>query len=623
MDIKNSKHLLQLLLVLIMCSITLKVKAKEVVEKATSFVVLNKERDSILLSKIKELKNKSKGSEKALVLKLGLQLIDESMEKEDYETTIETCLIVGEIFHKARDYEKTIDVYKKALNLIGKFLDTSYFDNYRNKGIRFLLRKDKILLKIGGNYQLKYITDNSRKYRDSALVYYNRVIDDVGGINNREGLLTLKAKAYSNLSGIYWRDSIYDKAKEFVNKSIEIHRRQNNKLSEAAALSNLANIFISQKEYEKAKQLYSRGLKLIENEKSIYAIEFKESLYENLGYAMYMLKDYKAYEIQDLSYEIKDSLRDVDVRRMIEQVNAEYNVDNVRQAEELKRIKIESEKEASQKNTWLVGAMGLITALLLLYIANYYKLRQQKLSLELSNTEFMQREKLDKLKAESQLKMLNATLDGKEEERKEIAETLHDNVSALLSSANLHLQASQKQFNGNTPVEIEKTQKIILEASQKVRDLSHTLVSSILLKFGLAYAIKDMANKYTNSMLSIHVDFNTINRYTQKLEIKIYNIIQELVNNIIKHSKASNACVLLKESGETLHITIRDNGCGFDASAYNTDDIGHVKSGIGLNQIRARVQIMKGTFKINSKLGKGTEMVIILPIKFRESFTRA
>ncbi|MFL0147753.1 hypothetical protein V2598_05410, partial [Tenacibaculum maritimum] len=135
MDIKNSKHLLQLLLVLIMCSITLKVKAKEVVEKATSFVVLNKERDSILLSKIKELKNKSKGSEKALVLKLGLQLIDESMEKEDYETTIETCLIVGEIFHKARDYEKTIDVYKKALNLIGKFLDTSYFDNYRNKGI--------------------------------------------------------------------------------------------------------------------------------------------------------------------------------------------------------------------------------------------------------------------------------------------------------------------------------------------------------------------------------------------------------------------------------------------------------------------------------------------------------
>ncbi|MFL0083359.1 ATP-binding protein [Tenacibaculum maritimum] len=576
------------------------------------------QKDSLLYEEYNKLDKLEREGHEKEALKVGLVLVDRAINKKDYFLAARSNFIVGKIFSKARDYDKSIESYRKSLELISSMID---YGDFTKRNAELIYFRKQSYLKIGTQYFKMHLSLKVKRYKDSFL-RYNKLVVDSDTFENKE-LLNLKAKAYSNLAGVFAQDSLYSMAEKYANEAIKIHRRQNDKLSEAAALSNLANIFIYQKHYKKAKQLYSRGLKLIENRKSIQAIEFKESLYENLGYAMYMLKDYKAYEIQDLSYEIKDSLRDIDVRRMIEEVNAEYNVDNVRQAEELKRIKIESEKEASQKNTWLVGAMGLITALLLLYIANYYKLRQQKLSLELSNTEFMQREKLDKLKAESQLKMLNATLDGKEEERKEIAETLHDNVSALLSSANLHLQASQKQFNGNTPVEIEKTQKIILEASQKVRDLSHTLVSSILLKFGLAYAIKDMANKYTNSMLSIHVDFNTINRYTQKLEIKIYNIIQELVNNIIKHSKASNACVLLKESGETLHITIRDNGCGFDASAYNTDDIGHVKSGIGLNQIRARVQIMKGTFKINSKLGKGTEMVIILPIKFRESFTRA
>ena len=148
-----------------------------------------------------------------------------------------------------------------------------------------------------------------------------------------------------------------------------------------------------------------------------------------------------------------------------------------------------------------------------MYFLNFYKLKQKNLSLELSQTQLLQNQNIEKIKSESQIRILNATIDGKETERKEIAETLHDSVSALLSSANLHLMATNQYFNGNTPLEISKTQEIIKEASQKIRDLSHTLVSSVLLKFGLNFAVKDLAAKYSNSNLNIETETHNIRRY--------------------------------------------------------------------------------------------------------------
>ena len=107
-------------------------------------------------------------------------------------------------------------------------------------------------------------------------------------------------------------------------------------------------------------------------------------------------------------------------------------------------------------------------------ILKQYKLRQKYLSLELSQQELEQQQHIEKLKNESQIRILNATLDGKESERKQIAETLHDSVSTMLSSAHLHLEACKSQFNGSTPVEVDKSQTIIDEAAKKLETcLSH------------------------------------------------------------------------------------------------------------------------------------------------------
>ena len=265
-------------------------------------------------------------------------------------------------------------------------------------------------------------------------------------------------------------------------------------------------------------------------------------------------------------------------------------------------------KQNAQKTAWIIGVGSCFVIVSLILILKQYKLRQKYLSLELSQQELEQQQHIEKLKNESQIRILNATLDGKESERKQIAETLLDSVSTMLSSAHLHLEACKSQFNGSTPVEVDKSQTIIDEAAKKIRDLSHTLVSSILLKFGLEFAIKDIAEKFSNSELTIGHDARYMRRYDLGFEIKLYNIAQEFLNNVLKHSKAKAAKIVLVEKNRKVILVVEDNGRGFEEE--NTQQ----KDGIGISQIKARIQMMGGKLDIESKPGKGTKVTVQLPI---------
>jgi signal transduction histidine kinase len=167
------------------------------------------------------------------------------------------------------------------------------------------------------------------------------------------------------------------------------------------------------------------------------------------------------------------------------------------------------------------------------------------------------------------------------------------------------------------PIELDKTQEIIGEATQKIRDLSHTLVSSVLLKFGLNFAIKDIAEKFSNSELQIETQIEDLRRYHQSFEIKVYNSTQEFTNNILKHSQADNALIQIKEENSQLIISITDDGIGFDKTKIN------VKDGLGINQIDARIQIMKGTFFIESSKDNGTRISVKIPVIEKESVNHA
>ncbi len=540
--------------------------------------------DSVYKKKYIAIERLYKLKEYANALSNALLLFNSLKEKNDKNNLYEICLMVGDIYDKTNNHKRSLDFYKNSLEILHGNLNS---DKIKNLNLSF----PKTYLRIGSSFQ-------KLSLNDSAKVYYDKLLH-TANLNDETSLL--KAITYTNLSGIYEQDSLFDLAKFYVKKSIKTYKSNKDKVNEANAVNSLGNIHLSMKEYEKAKKVYLSGIELIKYDNRQNAVRFKANLYYNLAWAMRNLEDYKAYDYQELSYEIEDGIRDQEITRIVEEATAKYNVDNVKREEENKRLK-------DQKTFWIFGVSSLLIMISLLYFLNIYKLKQKNLGLKLSQTQLLQNQNLEKLKSESQARILNATIDGKESERKEIAETLHDSVSALLSSANLHLMATKSQFKGVIPIEIDKTQHIIAEASQKIRELSHTLVSSVLLKFGLNFAVKDMASKYSNSVLYIETDVTGLRRYHQNFEIKVYNIIQEFINNILKHSKANNAFVKMYEENNMVCFQISDDGIGFDKSIVTNKD------GLGLNQIEARIQMMNGKFLIESTLGEGTTISVKLPV---------
>lgn len=519
----------------------------------------------------------------------SLDLLFSLLPNNNLESSIKINFLIGNIYDQTSTYAKSITHYRRSLNLNNTYKN---IDN-APESEELVESRLKTLLYLSAAYIREKKIDSATHFLEKLIKYKS--------INKKTSHYL--ADAHSNLSGIYLKyKKDYSLAEKYILKSIGIYTKaegftKNLKLSNN--YGNLASIYAEKKDFFKAKKYYLKALNLTKSHNTPEALERKEILYDNLAWTLYNLKDYKAFEYLDKSVEIREKSKEDALKKELKKIELLHNIDLIKKDEESKRLEL-------RRKNWIIAIIGFVISLVFFFLANMYKLQQRNLGLKLSKKELEQQKELNELKSESQIKIINATIDGKESERKQIAETLHDNVSALLSSANLHLQATKKQFKGELPIELQKTQQIILEASQQIRDLSHNLVSSVLLKFGLAYAVKDIAQKYSNSDIKIHLANGHINRYTQDIEIKIFNIIQELINNVLKHSKAKNTYIVLEEVNNILSIVVKDDGVGF-----NNDK---TKSGIGLNQIQARIEVMEGQFNLESTKQKGTKISIILPI---------
>ncbi|PQJ80940.1 hypothetical protein BTO18_06815 [Polaribacter porphyrae] len=558
--------------------------------------------DTLIQNEFNKILRLNKNEKYAIALERSLKLYDKSIEIGDLYWISKISFELGNIYGKTNNPKESLKYYKKSLQNYNKQQEETEI-NLSKTEMAFRV------LRIGSTYQkIAVALENelSTKYIDSAKLYYSK-LENIPALNKQ--IEIFKASAFNNLSGIYETDSVYDKAEYYILKALKINEKYKNNLKIASTLNNLGNIYLSQNYFDKSKTIYLKAIQLIKNDDSSKAIRFKASLYFNLAWAMRNLKDYKAYDFQELYYEYEDTIREREFRGIIENIQSKYNFNTQK---ELFLEQEENKRLQDQQTFIIIGIISLVIIISLIYYLNFFKLKQKNLALKLEQTELLKNKELDKVKSEAKTRIINATMDGEESERKKIAETLHDSVSALLSSANLHLQATRKQFNGNTPLEIDKTQEIISEATYKIRDLSHTLVSSVLLKFGLNYAIRDIAEKYSNSSLKVDTEIKNVKRYHQNFEIKVYNITHEFINNILKHSKASNAIIKLKEENNELIISITDDGIGFDKTKIND------KEGLGINQIDARIQMMKGTFHIESALNKGTNIFVKLPIVEKE-----
>jgi signal transduction histidine kinase len=538
-------------------------------ESNSNYILIDENRLSLSLLKAK-VYDETNQKEKAI--NILLNGIDELNLRTNLSYLhIKYLFLIGDLFSRTKNYDRALFYYKEVLKKSQNIIDSSnILNSYSRMGYVFYKKEDL----------------------DSANYYYLKITQfPLKNTTEKE-----ISKAYNSLGIIAGKNKNLILAEDYGRKFLEIKKLQKDTLKIAGALVNLGAIYYEKEEYNKAKRYYSNAYTLLENKKTNESMNILSQVLFSLAYVNEKLKYFeKAYSYLDRATDLTDSLTEASINQNISEIEAKYNLAK------------EAEKTTAEKNKRLraqVFFYGSLVTFVIIMVIGYIFYRNYRLK---------QRNKLEQLENEMHTKIINATIDAKEKERKSIAETLHDNVSALLSSANLHLQATKAQLRKDAPKEITKAQTIVNEASVKIRDLSHELISSVLLKFGLAFAVHDMCQKYSNSEITLISDDNGVKRYDQDFEIKIHNIIEELINNILKHSKASNATIMLiHREDDMLGIRINDDGIGFDVKKAKQKD------GLGLSHINARIKIMKGVFTIETSKDNGTSIFILVPIQFRE-----
>ena len=200
-----------------------------------------------------------------------------------------------------------------------------------------------------------------------------------------------------------------------------------------------------------------------------------------------------------------------------------------------------------------------------------------------------------------------------EKERSRIAADLHDELGSLISAIKINLECLDTSENPENIAILEKTGNYIDTTMQKIREISNNLMPKILEQNGIIAAVTDFINMIdVKSKISIKFDHELIDESSIPEEYKphLFRIIQELLNNAVKHAKATQILIQIVLKNQNLIMTIKDNGIGFDENI----DITKIKSD-GLRNIIRRAELINGKVILESQLNIGTNYTIEIPLK--------
>jgi len=385
----------------------LKVKAESY---DSAFIALNNlnQKDSLFLDSNEEKYLKAYNFFKNKNYSKSLELSYDLLKIKDQKNLIKTNNLLGELFLKKLDINTALNYFRESLRMIDESKFSNKENNFPYSDLKTL--EAQVLLSLSKIY----VDEHQKNAKiDSSFYFLNRLVN-IESLN--EDISIVKAKGYNNLSIHEFQRKKYELAESYSLKAINILKKANKKKELTWAYISLANIYEVTYKREEALKTYFKAIPYIESNSDPSYLEYKEILYYNIAWTMYNLKDYKAYEYLEKSYDLKDSLLDVNLKKELKKIEQTHNVDLIRKEEETKRFRLE-------KTNWLIGGIMVVLSFLLLYFTNRYRSNQKELKLKLSLKEFEQQKRLDNLQLESQAKILNATLDGKEKERKQIAVT--------------------------------------------------------------------------------------------------------------------------------------------------------------------------------------------------------
>ena len=311
----------------------------------------------------------------------------------------------------------------------------------------------------------------------------------------------------------------------------------------------------------------------------------------------------KAYEYKKQQALYADSLvkeqNHYRILLMDEEFGAEKRNNEIVQLQKDKQIQMLSIKQKSTLNYFLIA---FLTILLITAFVGYRNLRhRQQLA---KQQDELQQQHIRELEKDKQLIAVDAMLKGQEDERSRLAKDLHDGLGGLLSGVKFSLSNMKDNLiiTPDNMTVFERSLDMLDTSIKELRRVAHNMMPEMLIKFGLDEALKEYCNSI-NTTRMLTVKYQSVGmqaRLDKSVEIIIYRIVQELLNNIMKHAEATEAFVQLVKEGSRLNVAVEDNGKGFDTGLLKNNNAA------GLANVSSRVNYLKGRLDINAEKGKGT-----------------
>lgn len=482
---------------------------------------------------------------------------------------------LASLYYYAESHDQSILSYKKAIR---------YYDNQgQTEGVA------KVLHNISAAY-------NDTKQYDSCYFYSRRSITYCAA----NGLDSLKHIYQSGFGIDFLENGQIDSARKYLSTILD-NTSAGHDL--AMALLNLGYFKERTGDLDTAFILYVRAGEEAESADD-YDNHWKAI--NNQAYVSYFSGEYKrAFELMDSLIFLKKDRAQLELAERISGLEKKYQ--NLQQEKEIQELRFEMERTSLIRNTSLAIVVLALIVSGLIVNAVMSRMRQSRVRSD---------QRIAELQKEKELAGLQTMIVAQEEERKRIAMDLHDGIGVLLSAARLRLSRLSK--TGETFAEssvVSETESIIENASQEIRKVSHQMMPGVLTKLGLFEGIEDLLESLEDDHgIKVKLHYPELDdRLSEKVEVMVYRIVQELINNTLKHSEAKNVLLSFKLVDRHMHMEFSDDGKGF-----NPDDASIQKS-LGIQSIASRVKLLEGIHTITSMPGKGMNVAIDFDIAANEN----
>ena len=500
-------------------------------------------------------------------MKMYLEALSFFESKADEKNINTTKANIGLLFIDLKDNTNAIKYITEAI---------AFFED-QDKSVEFDNKLCENYLNLGKAFQMK-------KDYASAEKYYNKSSEICNKVGNKQGFAFSK-RNLGNLNTLLKNDSA---AELNLKISKETRKEFNSKLDTESNDIDVAQNLIVQEKFVEAKRILLKILPVFEKENS------KENLLSTYKLLTNIYHHSSQTDSADLFFEKYIAL-DSDL------VNTSVNKDTSEMEKKYRSLQKDNEILSQKSKIFETNVIvfSLLGFLLMGFI--YYKNYQNKQKIKLQKEILHQQDLATK-----------AVMNAEDNERKRMATHLHDGIGQLLTAANMNmsvLDEYKKDENNFTKV-LNKTREILSEAMLDVRTLSHQIMPNMLIKNSLADALRDLISKTNSPKLHLELKMEGLTKdLNQNIQVVMYRIIQECINNTIKHARANKVEISLIQNNNMIEAIFKDDGIGFNPLKINSRS-----DGLGLENIKSRIDMLKGDLKIDSAEGKGTSIIMKIPI---------